>query len=413
MLIICNVNSNRQNETMRRPVRGHIALNAHLLSPEAGYRNAGVSQYIQALLRALPAASEGLQLTAYVGAGVADSFPGWQVRRSRLPGHRPPLRILWEQGVQPATLRRAGVDLVHAPVNVGPLVRTCPLVVTVHDLSFALYPETFRPAQRLYQRAMARWTARHAERVIAVSASTRDDLVRLFGVPAEQVVVVPNGVDEAFRPLPADEVEAFRRERGLPERFLLCVATLEPRKNIVRLLEALARLPEAPPLVVCGGKGWYYDTIFAAIERLGLTERVYLPGYVAQAELPLWYNAASWFVYPSLYEGFGLPPLQALACGTPTIVSRASSLPEVVGEAALLVEPLDVEAIAETLASALQDSDLSAHLRQAGPERAGQFSWARTARETAAVYRHVLAGGQGTACGGQGTACGGQGVRDA
>ena len=396
LLIICGVNPDGEYSA-RVPAQGHVALNAHLLSPQAGYRNAGVSQYIQALLRTLPAAAGGLRLTAYVGAGVADSFAGWQVRRTALPGDRPLLRIVWEQALQPIALRQAGVDLVHAPVNVGPLVQTCPVVVTVHDLSFRLYPETFRPAQRLYQSALARWTVRHAQQVIAVSESTRTDVVRHFGVPAERVAVVYNGVDDAFRPYPAEVVEAFRREKGLPERFLLCVATLEPRKNIVRLLEALARVPGAPPLVVCGGKGWYYDTIFATIERLGLSGRVHLPGYIPAAELPLWYNAASWFIYPSLYEGFGLPALQALACGTPSIVSRASALPEVVGDAAVLLDPLDVEAMAGTLAHALDDPGLATVLRQKGPAQARRFSWARTAEETAAIYRAVLAGGRGHA----------------
>jgi len=354
-------------ESARRPGGGHVALNAHLLSSEAGYRNAGVSQYIHALLRTLPSAGTGLELTAYVGATVADSFPGWQVRRSRLPSNRPLWRIPWEQGLQPAALWRDGVDLLHAPVNVGPLLRPCPLVVTVHDLSFLLYPGTFRGPQRLYQSVLARWTARHADRVIAVSESTRADLVRMFGVGRERVAVVPNGVDASYRPLPAEAVETFRRGKGLPERFLLCVATMEPRKNIPRLLEALARVPEAPPLIVCGGKGWYYDTIYATIERLGLGERVRFAGFIAQAELPLWYNAATWFVYPSLYEGFGLPALQALACGTPAVVSRASSLPEVVGDAAILVDPQDVEALAATLARVLQEPGLAATLREAGP----------------------------------------------
>jgi len=396
MHIICGVNSDGNNPACNS-AQGHVAFNAHLLSPEAGYRNAGVSQYIQALLRALPAAAAGLRLTAYVGAGVAGSFAGWQVRRTALPGDRPLLRIAWEQALQPLALARAGADLVHAPVNVGPVLRSCPLVVTVHDLSFLLYPETFRPAQRLYQSTLARWTARHAERVITVSESTRADVVRLFGVPEGRIVVVHNGVDEAFRPYPPGVVEAFRREKALPERFLLCVATLEPRKNIVRLLEALARVPGAPPLVLCGGKGWYYDTIFAAIERLGLNGRVQMPGYIPAAELPLWYNAASWFIYPSLYEGFGLPALQALACGTPAIVSQASALPEVVGDAALLLDPLDVEAMAGALAHALADADLAAALRHRGLERARQFTWTRTAEETVAVYRAVLAGRRGHA----------------
>jgi len=372
------------------PTGGHVALNAQLLSPEAGYRNAGVSQYIHALLRTLPAVADGLRLTAYLGAAGADEFAGWQVRRFRLPANRPPLRILWEQVLQPLALLRAGVDLLHAPVNVGPFLRPCRLVVTVHDLSFMLYPEAFRPAQRTYQQVMARWTARHAERVITVSASTKADVIHLFGVPAERIVVVPNGVDEAYRPLPRAEVEEFRRRRSLPERFLLCVGTMEPRKNLSRLLEALARVPEAPPLVICGGKGWYYDAIFAAVERLGLHDRVQFAGFVPQAELPLWYNAASWFIYPSLYEGFGLPALEALACGAPSIVSRASSLPEVVGDAALLVDPHDTDALAAALTQALAKGELAAALRQAGPVRAAQFSWQRTARETAAIYNTLL-----------------------
>jgi glycosyltransferase involved in cell wall biosynthesis len=213
--IIPNVNPNIEHSA-GYPGRRHVALNAHLLSPEAGYRNAGVSQYILGLLRALPGACTGLQLTAYVGSGVADSFPGWQVQRSRLPGNRPFLRILWEQVAQPILLRQGRVDLVHAPVNVGPLVRPCPLVVTVHDLSFMLYPGTFRPMQRLYQQILARHTARHADRIIADSESTRADVIRLFAVPAERVVVVPLGVDPACRPLPRAQVEAFRRRQGLP-----------------------------------------------------------------------------------------------------------------------------------------------------------------------------------------------------
>jgi glycosyltransferase involved in cell wall biosynthesis len=388
---MCRVNPN--GDSARHPGSGHVALNAHLLSSEAGYRNAGVSQYIHALLRTLPAADTGLQLTAYVGAGVTDSFPGWQMRRSRLPGSRPLLRIPWEQGLQPLALRRAGVDLLHAPVNIGPLVRPCRLVVTVHDLSFVLYPETFPPMQRLYQRTMARWTARHADRIVAVSESTRADLVRYFHVPAERVTVVPNGVDPAFRPLPPAEIDAFRRRRGLPERFLLSVGTVQPRKNIPRLLEALARVPGAPPLVLCGGRGWYYDAIYATIERLELADRVHLAGFVPQAELPLWYNAATCFVCPSLYEGFGFPVLEALACGTPAIVSRASSLPEVAGDAAILVDPQDVEGLAVALARVLQQPDVAASLRAAGPRQAARFPWPRTAEATAAIYRNVLAGG--------------------
>ena len=377
--------------------QGHIALNAQLLSPAAGYRNAGVSQYILALLRSLPAACPDYHLTAYVGAGVSDSFAGWRVRRAALPGDRPPLRILWEQGFQPGALASRHVDLLHAPVNVGPVLRPCRMVVTVHDLAFLRYPETFRPLHRLYQKTMARWTARHADAVIAVSESTRTDCIRFFGVSPARVVTVPNGVEADFCPLPRERVEAFRAKRGLPERFLLSVATMEPRKNLPRLLEALARVPAAPPLYIVGGRGWYHNTVDEAVARLGLEGRVHLAGYVPHTELPLWYNAASWLVYPSLYEGFGFPALEALACGTPSIVSSASSLPEVVGDAALLVDPLDVQALAEALRQTLDERDLELTLREAGPQRAALFPWSRTAKETAAVYRAVLQGRPGRA----------------
>ncbi len=370
-----------------RPI--HVALNAHLLSGASSYRSAGVHHYIYHLLAHLPAA--GCQVTAFVGPQGAPPFDGVRAVPSRWPTTRPAVRAVWEQLVQPWALREARPDLAHGPVFVGPLASHCPFVVTVHDLSFLRFPQLFRPANRLYLRLAARASARRARRVIAVSVHTAQETVRLLGVAPDQVDVVYHGVAPAFHPLPPAEVAAFRADRGLPARFILYVGTLEPRKNLARLVEAFARL-RAPDLklVLAGARGWYDQEVFARIEALGLQDAVLLPGYVPNAELPLWYNAATLFAFPSLYEGFGMPVLEALACGTPVLTSVCSALPEAAGDGALLVAPQDCESIAEGLHRLLTDPALRESLRQRGLAHAARFTWARTAAETVAVYRRAL-----------------------
>ncbi|MBU0702637.1 MAG: glycosyltransferase family 4 protein, partial [Chloroflexi bacterium] len=294
---------------------------------------------------------------------------------------------------QPGVLRRIGADLVHGPVFVAPLLAPCPAVVTIHDLSFIRFPDLFRPANRLYLTALTRLSARRARRLIAVSEHAAAESARLLGVSRERIDVIYHGVDPAFRPLPADEVAAFRRRRRLPERFVFFVGTLEPRKNLARLVEAFARARDARiGLVLAGGKGWLYDELFARVEALGLSEQVIFPGYVTSEELPLWYNAATLLAYPSVYEGFGLPVLEAQACGTPVLTSNLSSLPEAAGDAAVMVDPYDVEALADGLNRLLTDESLRNDLRAAGLARVGQFTWSRAAQETVRTYRRALAG---------------------
>jgi glycosyltransferase involved in cell wall biosynthesis len=205
--------------------------------------------------------------------------------------------------------------------------------------------------------------------------------------------VIHNAVDPAFAPRPAEEIARFRAANDLPERIILTVGTLEPRKNLTGLLDAFATIaPETDAdMIVVGGQGWLYDTALARVATLGLTGRVRFVGHVPDDDLPLWYNAATVFVYPSRYEGFGLPPLEALACGTPTITSSTTSLPEVVGEAALLVEPGDADALAVMLRRVLAEPALRARLSAAGPPRAASFTWARAAAATRAAYGAALA----------------------
>jgi len=375
----------------------HVAINAHLLSGRAGYRSAGVHQYIYHLLRHLGRAGDGMRYTVFLGQGVLPPGVTLPLVQSHWPTDRAAIRVVWEQLMQPWALRRIGADLVHGPVFVGPLLAGCPFVITIHDLSFIRFPALFRPANRVYLTAMTRLSARRARRLIAVSAHAANESTRLLGVPRDRVDVVYHGVDPSFHPLPADEVAAFRRRKGLPERFVLFVGTLEPRKNLVRLVEAFARIRDRDvALILVGGKGWLYDELFARVEALGLDHHVFFPGYVMSDALPLWYNSATVFSYPSLYEGFGLPVLEAQACGTPVLTTNVSSLPEAAGDGALMVDPYDVDALTAGLNRLLADETLRQVLRERGLAHAGRFSWSRAAQETTGVYRRAMAGGEET-----------------
>lgn len=262
-----------------------------------------------------------------------------------------------------------------------------PSVVTVYDLSFLLFPKAFKPANRIYLAATTRAAARRARRVLTISEHARRDIVRLLNVPEECVDVTYPAVEDRYRRLPEDEVEAFRSARGLPEAFVLTLGTLEPRKNLVGLLRAFARLSKPrPPLYVAGGSGWHVSPIFETVRQLGITDEVHFLGFVPEDELPLWYNAARLFAFPSLYEGFGLPVLEAMACGAPVITSTAASLPEVAGKAALLVPPQDIDRIAQEMARVLDDSQLRMELRAAGRIQASRFSWRAMTDQTVASY---------------------------
>ncbi|MEP7294141.1 MAG: glycosyltransferase family 1 protein, partial [Chloroflexota bacterium] len=252
-----------------------------------------------------------------------------------------------------------------------------------------------RPAtakcRRLYLRLFTGLTCRRARRVIAISHSTARDLTATLGIPADKIDVAAPGYDPAlYRPLPADQIAAFRRANHLPDRFWLFVGTLEPRKNLPILLEAYAQLPHRLPLVIGGGKGWDYEPIFAAVKRHRLENFVNFVGFIPSEDLPIWYNCAEAFVYPSVFEGFGLPVLEAMVCGTPVIVSDASSLPEIASQSGLCVPPDDVAAWAEALRRAHDDADWRASARERGMIEAARYSWALTAQQTAASYRKAL-----------------------
>jgi glycosyltransferase involved in cell wall biosynthesis len=373
----------------------HIGLNAHLLSFSRSYRAAGINSYIYNLLRCLPGVGKQHRYTVFLGdAEASGALPDLTTKMTSLPTVNPAVRIIWEQLVQPPQLWRERIDLLHSLAFVQPVVLPCAGVITIYDLSFFLFPEGFQPWRRLYLKWGTGYSARRARRIIAISNSTKQDIVRLLRVPGGKVEVVPCGVEEDFRPVEdPDLLEDFRSKRGLARRMILFVGTIEPRKNLVTLLRSYALLRQQiqpPPLVIGGPKGWRHEEVFAQVQELDLQEHVIFPGYIPREELPLWYNAADLFAYPSLYEGFGLPPLEAMACGTPVVSSNSSSLPEVVGDAGVLVNPHGVEEMSEAMQRLLSDNTLRAEMATRGLAQARTFSWQRAAAETLQVYDRAM-----------------------
>lgn len=303
-----------------------------------------------------------------------------------------PWRRLWEDHVAlPQAAVRHRANLVHYPANVGPLREVRNAVVTVHDLTFFRFPGWYRTNRALYYRHAVAVGVRHAARVIADSRATAEDVQAYLRVPEDRIDVVPLGVDESFRPADSAQCEAVRRKLGLRRPYLLYMGTLEPRKNLARLVQAWDQsVASGVDLVLAGRRGWKNDALDAAISRVARPEGIHLPGFVDAGDQPALYSACTAFVWPSLWEGFGLPPLEAMACGAPVLTSDCSSLPEVVGDAALQVDPGDVEALGAGLTRIVGDSGLRDRLAVEGPRRAACFTWRTTAELTLASYRRVL-----------------------
>jgi glycosyltransferase involved in cell wall biosynthesis len=292
-----------------------------------------------------------------------------------------------------------GAELFHATEHLLVPLRHTPCVLTIHDLAFRLLPHCHKPLNYAFLNLAVPLFVRRADHLIAVSRSTRKDLVRLYAVDPGKITVVYEAADPHFRPQAAEETARVQRKYSLPERFILSLGTLEPRKNYPRLLEALALMRQRPGtsrwqpktegwrLVIAGDRGWLYEPFFRRLEELELQREVVLLGHVSDEDLPALYSAATLFVFPSLHEGFGLPPLEAMACGTPVVCSRASSLPEVGGEAPRYFNPTSVEEMAEAVHEVLADEALQGEMREQGFRQASRFSWETVAEETMAVYR--------------------------
>jgi glycosyltransferase involved in cell wall biosynthesis len=299
------------------------------------------------------------------------------------------LRLPWEQTVLPLKLKQKGIDVYHGPAFVAPLFKTCGQVVSVHDMTFHLVPEQHSWHKRIYFQAMIPAMVRGSERVIAVSESTKRDILSLVPVPENKICVTHLGVDSRFQPVSDQEkLAALRVKHRLRRQFILFVGVIEPRKNIAALVNAYAAasLADQFDLVLAGSLGWDYSGLLEQVANSGLKDRIRIIGYVDDEDLPTLYSAAEVFVYPSLYEGFGLPPLEAMACGVPVITSSISSMPEIVGDAAILVNPRDVAAIASALLKLLSNAELREQHALRGRERARLFTWDRMAQKTLEVY---------------------------
>lgn len=366
----------------------HIGIDARLTY----YRTGGISTYIRRLVQALEALDYGNDYTIFHSRKAADTLTT-RFRRASLwtPGHH---RI--ERLALSVELARYRLDIFHSPDFIPPLRGARRHVITIHDLNFLHYPQYLTGESRRYYNGQIEAAVRHADHILADSEATRQDLTTMLGVPSAKITVHMLGVDESFRPLPDDETRPHVQALELPDAYLLFVGTFEPRKNIIGLLEAyrllLDRLPDAPALVLAGNRGWLFDETMARIDALRLAERVLWREGISQAAMPALYNRALALVTPSFYEGFGLPALEAMACGTVPVVSNRSSLPEVVGDVGLLVEPENAESIAGALFQVITEPAWRVETERAAVARARTFTWDNTARAVLSVYQAVCKG---------------------
>ena len=349
----------------------------------------GTEQYSVFLLRALMEMEAPHRWLLYApGPPPDDLLPlptRWEWRIVRLPR-------LWTHLRLSAAMARHRPDVLFVPAHVVPLIHPRATVVTIHDLGYLHFPAAHPALSRRYLDWSTRWSARAAWRMIAVSGATRDDLVTMLHVPSDKITVVHHGVRPTARPSD-DAVHATMERLGIPMPYVLFLGTVQPRKNLQRLIRAFRQVVEAGlphTLVIAGRMGWLAEPIYAAVAACGLDERVHFAGYVADSDLPALYGGADAFAFPSLYEGFGMPALEALSSGVPVVASRTTSLPEIIGDAGLLVDPLDEAALGAALVQALTDTALRSRLAHAGPQRAAQFSWERCARETLAVLEGAV-----------------------
>jgi glycosyltransferase involved in cell wall biosynthesis len=359
-------------------------------------QRAGIGRYVRELVAAL--LKQDGQLEYRLFAASPSPLPDLPFRVRRLPFHDRWLMRLWHRArvPLPVELITGPIDLYHSPdFTLPPTLPRTRTLLTVHDLSFVRDPDSAADSLRAFLSVVVPRSVARADHVLADSQATKEDLIELWATPADKVTVLYCGVDPRFRPVTAPPALAAVRARyGLGHGpFILSVSTLQPRKNYRRLIQAFAPLAERHPdlsLVIGGGKGWRYDEILAEPERLGIAGRVLFPGFIQDSDLPALYSAAVALAYPSLYEGFGLPVLEAMACGTPVMSSDRSSLPEVTADAGLQADPLDVEAWTAGLTALVEDTTLRERLVDRGLQRARSFNWDRAAGELLDVYRRLL-----------------------
>lgn len=305
-----------------------------------------------------------------------------------------PKRLFWDQVTFPKRASKAKVDLLHQPCFSAPLFYRGKVVVTCHDLISIFFPKNLPLASRLFYSKWMPFSYRRADMIIAISEHTKRDIMALLKIPESKIRVIHSAASKDFRPIRSKAILAkVQKKYFTGKNYLLHVGTLEPRKNLPFLVRAYAlavREGIDAKLVITGKKGWYYEGLFRLVDELHLNDKVIFTGYVAEYDLPALYSGARTFVFPSIYEGFGLPPLEAMACGTPVISSNTSSLPEVIDKAGILLPPKDERLWAKNIFKVLKDSRLAKTLSEMGLRQARKFSWEETARKTIEVYEEVV-----------------------
>jgi len=360
-------------------------------------QDAGIGRYTRELALALSALPDAPQLTLFhyhqplrrMPTSLADApragVPlGSRILRAWLLTGAP-FPKAWNKAIEAS-------DLFHGTDSLAPTISR-PSVINIHDLSTVFYPQHHTRLHRLYASVALPRMARRARAIITGSEAARQDIITHLRISSDKVRAIHNGVNHALF-FPRDRAESQQQvlqRLGIPAPYVLAVGTLEPRKNLIALLRAVAQLPaDTPPLVLVGARGWGHSPLFDEVQRLGIASRVRFTGFVDDDLLPHLYSTALTFVYPSLYEGFGLPVLEALACGAPVITSNTSSLPEVVGSAAVLIDPRNAPELAARLSQLLLDADSRAALSALGPAQAARFTWQRTAQRTLEVYTEAI-----------------------
>ena len=371
----------------------HIAIDAHSVGSGLG----GNETYVTNLIEALAEIDSVNRYTLYVTKTAAierfgDRWPNVELRHT-LP-HTPLVRIPITLSLE---LRRRPVDILHVQYTSPPFT-PCPVVNTIHDLSFEHLPETFKRRSWRQMRLTIRRSAQTATQIITDSNFSREDILRTYKLSPDRVTATPLAASAKFKPAEdPSEIRRVRQRYGIVGDYILTVGSIQPRKNLPRLISAFAALCRdgairpLPTLVIVGKRGWLYEETLDAAENSQVKEQILFTDYIPETDLPALYTGATCFVYPSYFEGFGIPPLEAMRCGTPTITGNRTCFPEIIADGGMMVDPFDERAILEAILQVFSDSNLRADLRKKGIKRASLFDWKETARQTLSVYEKVYA----------------------
>lgn len=366
----------------------HIGIDASTIGTQGGPRT-----YVLNLIDYLLKIDRENEYVIFYNSGEhLGRFP--QAKEVVVPFANPATRLFREHLLMAYYYKKERLDIIHNPKSAISLLKPCKTVTTIFDLIPVTNPETEKWMARAYWKVQIPIAARYADFVITSSEFAKKEIINRYGTRGDRIKVIPISYNSNCRPIePGPETEAVKKRYSIPDKYILYVGTIQPRKNISTLIKAYSSLAKSGrithKLVITGRKGWLYDPLFELIKNEGMEEKAIFTGFVPDEELPYIYNRADIFVYLSLFEGFGIPPLEAMACGVPVICSNTTSLPEVAGDAGILVAPTDQKAVEEAILKIIQSPSLREEMREKGLIQAGRFSWERTARETLDVYREV------------------------